>query len=139
MTIGEERRCRHHGGSTEVFVNIVRWNVRKEDHDKMLDIWSKMMDYQRSHRKYFHYARSRFFVHIGKESSGEEWMFLDEYERREDYDKWMDVVHKESEIIRLMDDFFPKWDAITIPGSKKSETWAETEELRAVLKNTTDS
>jgi hypothetical protein len=67
-----------------MFVNIVRWSVRREDHDKVLDVWSKMMDYQRSHREYFYYSRSRFFVHIGKDSQQEDWMFLDEYERRED-------------------------------------------------------
>jgi hypothetical protein len=122
-----------------MFVNIVRWRVRKEDHDKVLDVWSKMMDYQRSHRKYFHYAKSRFFVHSGKELSEEDWMFLDEYERREDYDKWMKVVREDPEIIGLMDDFFPKWDPLIVPDSKKSETWTEIEGLRTVLKKIPES
>jgi hypothetical protein len=122
-----------------MFVNIVRWRVRKEDHDKVLDVWSKMMDYQRTHGKYFHYAKSRFFVHSGKELPEEDWMFLDEYERREDYDKWMKVVREDPEIVGLMDDFFPKWDPLIVPDSKKSETWTEVEGLRTVLKKIPES
>jgi hypothetical protein len=127
------------GGSIEMFINIVRWRVPKESSGKMLDVWSDMMEYQRSHSRYFHYTRSRFFVHSARESSEEDWMFLDEYERREDYDKWMKFVRDDPEMIRLMSDFFPKWDALTVPGSKKSETWTEIEELRAVLKNEPES
>jgi ABC-type amino acid transport substrate-binding protein len=38
----------------------------------------------------------------------ESWMFLDEYERREDYDKWMKAVREDPELVKLMDEWFPK-------------------------------
>jgi hypothetical protein len=129
----------NNGGLLRMFVNIVRWRVPKENSGRVLDLWSEMMDYQRSHRQYFHYIRSRFFVHLGRESSEEDWMFLDEYERREDYDKWMKAVNEDPELIRLTDDFFPKWDALIVPESRKSETWTEVEELRAVFKQDSKS
>jgi len=56
-------------------------------------------------------------------------MFLDEYERREDFDKWMKAVRENPELVKLTDDWFPKWDALTIPGSKKFEVWTEVEGL----------
>lgn len=46
-------------------------------------------------------------------------MFLDEYDNREDFDKWMKTVREDPEIVKLMDDFFPKWNALIISGSKK--------------------
>ena len=51
----------------------------------------------------------------------------------------MKTMQDDPETTRRADDFFPKWDAITVPGSKKSETWTETVELRAVLKKITES
>jgi hypothetical protein len=46
----------------------------------------------------------------------------------------MKVVNEDPEIVRLMDDFFPKWDPLIAPGSKKSETWTEVKVLESVLK-----
>lgn len=61
-------------------------------------------------------------------------MFLDEYERREDFDRWMKAVREDPEQVKLTDDWFPKWDALTIPGSKKFEARTEVEGLRVEFK-----
>jgi hypothetical protein len=83
-----------------------------------------MMDYQKSHPEKFYYTRSRFFTFTEDGSSEENWMFLDEYDNRED-----------PEIVKLMDDFFPKWNALIISGSKKKgELWTEAEKLRVEFK-----
>jgi len=114
-----------------LLINIVRWRVPKENTKKQFEVWRKMMDYQRSHPEKFYYTRSRFFTFTEEESSEENWMFLDEYEHREDYDKWMKAVREDPELMKLMDEWFPKWDAVIVPGSKKKgEVWTEVEKLR---------
>jgi hypothetical protein len=57
-------------------------------------------------------------------------MFLDEYKNREDFDKGMKTIKEEPEVTRLSDEFFPKWDAIIVAGSRKHEFWSEVEKLK---------
>jgi len=119
----------------DLLVNIVRWRVPKEKSNEQFEVWREMMDYQRSHPEKVFYTRSRFFTYTEKDSSEENWMFLDEYESREDFDKWMKAVREDPELNRLMEAWFPKWDALVISGSKKKgEVWNEVEKLRVESK-----
>ncbi len=111
---------------------MVRWNVRKENSPRQFEVWREMMDYQRSHPEKVYYTRSRFFTDAPKDSSEENWMFLDEYESREDYDEWMKATHEDPELVKLMETWFPKWDALVVPGSRKGEVWNEVEKLRVI-------
>jgi len=80
-----------------------------------------------------YYGYKRFSEDIDfteKGSSEESWMFLDEYERREDYDKWMKAAREDPELVKLMEAWFPKWAALIVLGSKKGEVWTEVEKLR---------
>ena len=115
-----------------MLINIGRWRILKKDSKKQFELWREMMDYQRSHPEKVFFTRSRFFTFTEKGSSEENWMFLDEYERSEDFDKWMKIVREDLELSKLANEFFPKWDALIIPGSKKSEVWTEVETLRVV-------
>ena len=118
-----------------MLVNIVRWRIRKDDSSTQFELWREMMDYQKSHPEKVYYVRSSFFTFTEKGSSEENWMFLDEYESREDFDKWMKAVREDPELVKLMDDFFPKWNALIISGSKKKgEVWTEAEKLRVEFK-----
>jgi hypothetical protein len=117
-----------------VLVNIVRWRIPKGNSGEQLELWREMMDYQKAHSEKVSYARSRFFTFSEEGSSEESWMFLDEYERPEDYDKWMKFVREDPELVKLMEPWFPKWDALVVPGSKKSEVWTEVESLRVEFK-----
>ena len=112
-----------------MLINIGRWRILKKDSKKQFELWREMMDYQKSHPEKVYYTRSRFFIHAEKGSSEENWMFLDEYENREDFDKWMKIVREDPELTKLMDEFFPKWDALIIPNSRKMEIWTEVEKL----------
>ena len=114
-----------------MLVNIVRWRVPKEHSGRQLEIWREMMDWQRAHPEKVTYARSRFFTFSTEGSSEESWMFLDDYARREDFDRWMQAVREDPELIRLMEKFIPKWDAVIVPGSRQGEVWTEVESLRA--------
>ena len=118
-----------------MLINIVRWRIPKENSSKQFDVWRAMMDYQKTHPEKVYYTRSRFYTSSEEGSSEESWMFLDEYEHREDYDKWMKVVREDTELIKLMDEWVPKWDALIVPGSKKKgEVWTELEKLRVEFK-----
>jgi len=119
-----------------VLVNIVRWRIRKENSGRLLEIWQKMMEWQRAHPDKVTYARSRFFAFSAEGSSEESWMFLDDYERREDFDRWMKAVREDPELIGLVDSFMPEWNALIVPGSKQGEVWTEVESLRAEFKRT---
>jgi len=112
-----------------MFVNIVRWRVPKENSKKQFELWNEMMGYQRSHPEKVFYIRSRFFTSSEKGSSEENWMFLDEYKNREDFDKGMKTIKEDPEFQKLSDEFFPKWDAIIVTGSRKHEYWTEMEKL----------
>jgi len=115
---------------TKMFVNIVRWRIPKEKSGKQEDVWREMMVYQKSHPEKVYYVRSRFFRHAEKGSSEENWMFLDEYRDREDYEKWRKAVREDPELTRLMEEWFPKWDSVIVPDSRKGEVWNEVESLR---------
>jgi len=117
-----------------VLVNIVRWRIPKENSSRQLEIWRAMMDYQRAHPEKVTYTRSRFFTFSAEGSSEESWMFLDDYERHEDFDRWMKAVREDPELIGLMESFMPEWDALIVPGPKQGEVWTEVESLRAEFK-----
>jgi hypothetical protein len=94
------------------------------------------MDWQRSHPEKLYYTRSRLFTSTEEGSSEENWMFLDEYEKREDFDKQMKAAREDPELSRVIkDECFPRWDPLRVPGSKrKGENWTELEELRVEFK-----
>jgi len=89
-----------------------------------------MMEYQRSHPEKVFYIRSRFFTFTEKGSSEENWMAIADYKNREDFDKGMKTMKEDPEFQKLLDEFFPKWDALIITGSRKHEYWTEIEKLR---------
>ncbi len=117
-------------GRINLLVHVATWRVPKEKSREQLEVWGEMMDYWRAHPEKSFYTRSRFFTFTEKGSSEENWMFIDEYETREDFEKWMKAAQGDPELLKLMDKFFPKWDALIIQGSKKSDVWTEVEKLR---------
>jgi len=114
-----------------VFVNIARWRVPKENSKKQFELWNEMMEYQRSHPEKVFYIRSRFFTFTEKGSSEENWMAIADYKNREDFDKGMKTMKEDPEFQKLSSEFFPKWDAIIVAGSRKHEYWTELERLKA--------
>jgi len=113
-----------------MLVNIVRWRIPKEQSARQVEVWQEMMDWQRAHPEKVFYTRSCFYTSSREGEAEEEWMFLDEYERPEDYERWMRAVREDPELPALMKPFFPNWDALVVPGSKRAEVWTEVESLR---------
>ena len=119
----------------KLLVNIVRWRVLKENHEKQFEFWREVLDYQRIHPEIFHYTRSRFYTMSEEGSSEEHWICLDEYDNREAYDKTMKTMREDPEVAPIVDAWFPKWDAVIVRGSKeKGEVWTEVEKLRVEFK-----
>jgi hypothetical protein len=119
-----------------LFANIVRWRVPQENIEKHLEFMRWWMDWQRAHPEKFYYTRSRLFTFTEEGSSEENWMFLDEYEQREDFDKQMKAAREDPELAKVMkDECYPRSDAVIVPGSrKKGEVWTEVEKLRVEFK-----
>lgn len=113
-----------------MLVNIVRWRVPKEQSARQVEVWQEMMDWQRAHPDKVFYTRSCFFTTHTEGTSEEAWMFLDEYQRPEDYEKWMRTVREDPDLLALMEGFFAKWNSLVVPGSKRGEVWTEVESLR---------
>ena len=114
-----------------MWVNIVKWRVPKEKSKEQLEIWGEMIDYQRSHPETVSLLRSRFFTYTDEGSSEENWMFLDEYRSREDFERFVKKWDEDPELSKLGKKFFAKWEAVMIPKSRKREYWTEVEELRS--------
>ena len=108
-----------------MLVNIVRWRIPKEDSSRQLEFWREVTDWQRVHPEKVSFTRSRFFTSSAEGSSEESWMFLDDYDRREDHDRWMTVVREDPELMKLAQTWMPTWDALIVPGSKQGEVWTE--------------
>jgi len=117
-----------------LLLNTVRWRVPEENSQKQFEFWREVLDYQRAHPEKFHYARSRFFTFTEEGSSEENWMNLDEFDNREAYDKTVKTEHEDPEVVKLAEEWLPKWDAVIVPGSRKVEVWTEIEKLRVELK-----
>ena len=114
-----------------MLVNTLRWRIPKENSDRQREFWQEVTDYQRSHPEKVFYTRSRFFTSWEEGASEEAWMFLDDYESREDYDKWIKTVREDPELVELAKSWYPRWDALIVPGLKKrGEVWTEIESLR---------
>jgi len=114
-----------------MFVNIVRWRIPKEKSKEQLEVWRGMIGYQRSHPETVSLLRSRFFTSTDEGSSEENWMFLDEYNSREDFERFVKKWDEDPELAKLGEQFFAKWGAVMTPKSRKREYWTEVEELRS--------
>lgn len=118
-----------------MLINTLRWRVPKENSQKQLEFWREVTDYQRSHPEKFHWTRSRFYTMTEEGSSEEHWMFLDEHNNREAYNKTMKTMREDPEVVKLAEEWYPKCDAVIVPGSrKKGEVWTEVEKLRVTLR-----
>jgi len=61
------------------------------------------MDYQRNNRNKFHYTRSRFFTLKTTDSAVETWMYIDEYEDQEAYNKTTKALQSDVEIAQIQE------------------------------------
>jgi hypothetical protein len=118
-----------------LLVEIAQWRIPKENSKKHLDLWSAALDYQRSHPEKFHYTMSRMFTLTEEGGTDETWMWIDEYENREAYDKMSKAWEEDQELAKYKKEHKAQWDPMRVPDSFKAELW--TERLRVDLRKQT--
>ena len=116
--------------------DVTRWRVHASNSKQHLEMWRAIMQHQRANRQRFPYKRSRFFTMLDSESSEEHWMYIDEYEDREAFDRMYKAAEDQPDLpysddpgkaARLREEK----RSFTIPGSSKKELWTEHPELAA--------
>ena len=112
---------------------VGQWQVPKKNSKKHFEMWSAIMDYQRTNRNKFYYGRSRFFILETTDSAVETWMFIHEYKDQKAYDKEMKAVQSDAEIVKFKAKFKAKFkkefESLRVPNSFKTEVWIEKPEL----------
>jgi hypothetical protein len=113
----------------KLLANIFAWRLLKENHEKQVEFMRWWMGWQRSHPDKFYYARSRIFT-LAEEGPEENWIMVDEYAHREDFDRQWKAAREDPELAKVLKDAKTRWDTLIVLGSRrKGEVWTELEEL----------
>jgi len=111
-------------------IDSMRFRIAKADHAKALKLFKEILGYQRAHPELYHYFLTRsYFMDAPDNPDHEIWMFLDEYDDREDY---MNSLQKARATDQASAENNRRWMEIVVPGyvPKDHEVWTEMEELR---------
>ena len=114
--------------------DVTRWRVQASNSKKHMELWRAIMQHQRDNRQKVYYKRSRFYTMVDSESSEEHWMFIDEYENREEFDRTYKAFNDQPDLPYSDDpakaaQMREEKRSLTVPGSMKKELWIERPEL----------
>ena len=115
-------------------IDRMEFRIAKTDHGKALELFTKILDYQRMHPEIYYYTRSRSWFREAPDNPDQEiWMFIDEYDDRE---KYWNSLQQAMMNDRASADNNRRWAEILVPGTtpKVHEVWTELEELRVEFK-----
>jgi hypothetical protein len=107
----------------------MEFRIAKADHGKALELFTKVLDYQRSHPEIYYYARSRSWFREAPDNPNHEiWMSSMNDDREKYWNSLQQAIMKET----ASADNNRRWAAILVPGTtpKVHEVWTELEELR---------
>jgi hypothetical protein len=105
---------------------IAQWRVPVANNKKHIEFWEKHLAYQRTHREKFHYIRSRVLSMNDSETLGEEiWMWIDEYENQEAYDKMSKAFRDDPDLSKYRKQAHSRLFSLLVPQSLKTELWTE--------------
>jgi hypothetical protein len=105
---------------------IAQWRVPLANSKKHIEFWKEHLAFQRIQRERFPYKRSRVLRMSDPETQGEEiWMWIDEYENQEAYDRMSKTLHEDPELSNYRSQAHSRFDALFVPGSLKTEVWTE--------------
>ncbi len=68
--------------------DIGLWKVSKANAEKFLEMMNRFVEWQKQNRKKFYYTHSKFGIVRDDDQSAQTWMYIDEYEDQESYDKF---------------------------------------------------
>ena len=115
-------------------IDRMEFRIAKADHGKALELFTKILGYQRSHPEIYYYTRSRsWFMEAPDNPDQEIWMFIDEYDDREKY--WKSLQEAITNDPASTENN-RRWAEILVSGTvpKTHEVWTELEELRVEFK-----
>jgi hypothetical protein len=110
-------------------IDTVHVTFRKADHDKAVELLSRVLAYQAAHPEIYYYSRSRtYFREDPSNPEHELWMCVDEYDNREVYwQSLMQAVASDPDSAANMAAF----QALAVPPPPAGHlTWTEIQELR---------
>jgi hypothetical protein len=115
----------------------MKFRILKKDHEKALQAFPKILQYQQAHPEIYYYTRSRsYFMDAEDNPDYEIWMFIDEYDNRE---KYWDSLQNAMKNDPASAENYRNFLTLMIPGSAtesgsaaglRHEVWTEMEELR---------
>lgn len=112
--------------------DIGQWKVPKANAKKFLVMMSRFVEWQRRNRKKFHYTHSSYGIVRDEDKSAETWMYIDEYEDQESYDKFVESFQTGSPenagFLKLKEEF----ESLIVPDSYKCARVIMKQELRVV-------
>jgi hypothetical protein len=111
----------------DMLYEVAKWRIYKEFSKNHLEMWQQVLDEQKAYPEKYQYIKSRILQLAEKEAepSEETWMYIDEYEGREAYDKAMKAIAKDPMVKKHKKKWLALWDPMKIPGSFKAELWTE--------------
>ena len=105
---------------------IAQWRVSVANSKKHIEFWKEHLAFQRTHREKFSYKRSRVLRMSDPETPREEiWMWIDEYENQEAYDRMSKAFARDPDLSNYRDQAHSRLDALLVPGSLEIEVWTE--------------
>jgi len=105
---------------------IAQWRVPVAKSKQHIEFWEEHLAYQRNHRAKFHYLRSRILKKNESERPDEEvWMWIDEYENQEAYDRMSKALRDNPELSKYRQQAHSRIDTLFVLGSLKTELWTE--------------
>jgi hypothetical protein len=109
---------------------VAQWRVPVANSKQHLEFWHEHLEnfraLQRSHREKMPSIKSRILRMNDSETAGEEiWMWIDEYENQESYDRMSKALHEDPELSKFRQQASSRFNALLVPGSRKTEVWTE--------------
>jgi hypothetical protein len=90
-----------------------------------MDMWRDILATQKLHPEKFLYTKTCLFRLDEAGAAEETWIWIDEYQDRETYDRQEKILQEDPEVVALKQKWHARWDPIRIPGSMKTECWLE--------------
>jgi len=110
-------------------IDSQQFAIRKQDHEKAITLFERILKYQHAHPELYYYTRTRVFFREDPTNPDHEiWMFIDEYDNRAVYwQSLMDAAAKDAESAANM----TAWKALIVPPPPTGHVvWTEIQELR---------
>ncbi len=110
-----------------MIVEKTEWKVQSENSKEHKKLWEEMIAQQRAERDRWFYTISRFYSSV--ENDIENWMYCDEYDSEDSYQKGQTALQEMMEIEEFKH-FSDKLLSLIVENSMITTTWTELEDLR---------